>query len=122
MSNRLAATRSLHECNALPGRVALSQVGNLSRPVADRLQQGTADSIIVTGLSRACMAGALGRLSRSTANSVWVGRLERFVDPFLKRLKRCEQRQHAKEYVAGLLSDVERKNAESIMVRAFGKD
>jgi SRSO17 transposase len=43
-----------------------------------------------------------------------LGRLERFVDPFVERLKRCEQRQHAKEYVAGLLSDVERKNAESI--------
>ena len=43
-----------------------------------------------------------------------LGRLERFVDPFVERLKRCEQRQHAWEYVAGLLSDVERKNAESI--------
>jgi SRSO17 transposase len=43
-----------------------------------------------------------------------LGRLERFVDPFVERLKRCKQRQHAWEYVAGLLSDVERKNAESI--------
>jgi SRSO17 transposase len=43
-----------------------------------------------------------------------LGHLERFVDPFVARLKRCEQRQHAWEYVAGLLSDVERKNAESI--------
>jgi len=43
-----------------------------------------------------------------------LGRLERFVDPFVERLKRCEQRQHAWEYIAGLLSDVERKNAESI--------
>jgi len=43
-----------------------------------------------------------------------LGRLECFVDPFATRLKRCEQRQHAWEYIAGLLSDVERKNAESI--------
>jgi len=43
-----------------------------------------------------------------------LGRLERFVDPFAARLKRCEQRQHAWEYIAGLLSDAERKNAESI--------
>jgi SRSO17 transposase len=43
-----------------------------------------------------------------------LGRLECFVDPFAERLKRCEQRQHAWEYIAGLLSDVERKNVESI--------
>ena len=43
-----------------------------------------------------------------------LGRLECFVDLFAARLKRCEQRQHAWEYIAGLLSDVERKNAESI--------
>jgi SRSO17 transposase len=43
-----------------------------------------------------------------------VGRLERFVDPFVEQLKRSERRQHAWEYVAGPLSDVERKNAESI--------
>jgi SRSO17 transposase len=43
-----------------------------------------------------------------------LGRLERFVDPFAERLRRCEQRRHAWEYIAGLLSDVTRKNMESI--------
>ncbi len=41
-------------------------------------------------------------------------RLERFVDPFAARLTSSEQRQHAWEYVAGLFSDVKRKNAETI--------
>ena len=43
-----------------------------------------------------------------------VGRLERFVEPFAALLRRCEQRRHAQEYVVGLLSNVKRKNAESI--------
>lgn len=41
-------------------------------------------------------------------------RLERFVEPFAARLTSCEQRQHAREYVAGLFSDVKRKNSETI--------
>ena len=41
-------------------------------------------------------------------------RLERFVEPFAARLMSSEQRQHAWEYVAGLFSDVKRKNAETI--------
>jgi SRSO17 transposase len=41
-------------------------------------------------------------------------RLERFVAPFAACLKRCEQRRHAQEYVAGLLSNLERKNVESV--------
>jgi len=41
-------------------------------------------------------------------------RLERFVEPFAARLTSSEQRQHAWEYVAGLFSDVKRKNAETI--------
>jgi len=41
-------------------------------------------------------------------------RLERFVDPFAARLTSSEQRQHAWEYVAGLVSDVKRKNSETI--------
>jgi len=41
-------------------------------------------------------------------------RLERFVEPFAECLMSSEQRQHAWEYVAGLFSDVKRKNAETI--------
>jgi SRSO17 transposase len=41
-------------------------------------------------------------------------RLERFVRPFAASLMSDEQRQHAWEYVAGLFSDVKRKNAETI--------
>ncbi len=41
-------------------------------------------------------------------------RLERFLDPFVVSLQRSEQGQHARTYVAGLLSQVESKNVESI--------
>jgi hypothetical protein len=41
-------------------------------------------------------------------------RLERFVEPFAARLTSSEQGQHAREYVAGLCSDVKRKNSETI--------
>jgi SRSO17 transposase len=41
-------------------------------------------------------------------------RLERFVEPFAESLKRKEQEKHLHQYVSGLLSDVETKNAESI--------
>lgn len=41
-------------------------------------------------------------------------RMERFVEPFAARLSSREQRQHAREYVAGLFSDVKRKNSETI--------
>jgi SRSO17 transposase len=41
-------------------------------------------------------------------------RLERFLDPFVERLQRSEQRQHARTYVAGLLSSLDYKNVESI--------
>ena len=41
-------------------------------------------------------------------------RLEQFVEPFAARLTSIEQRQHAGEYVAGLFSDVKRKNSETI--------
>jgi SRSO17 transposase len=40
--------------------------------------------------------------------------LERFLDPFVERLQRSEQAQHARAYVAGLLSSLEYKNVESI--------
>ena len=41
-------------------------------------------------------------------------RLERFLDPFVELLQRSEQAQHARHYVAGLLSELEYKNVESI--------
>jgi SRSO17 transposase len=41
-------------------------------------------------------------------------RLERFLDPFVALLQRSEQGQHACHYVAGLLSELEYKNVESI--------
>jgi SRSO17 transposase len=40
--------------------------------------------------------------------------LERFLDPFVAALQRREQGQHARDYVAGLVSDLEYKNVESI--------
>jgi len=41
-------------------------------------------------------------------------RLERFVEPFAAGLMSGQQRLHAWEYVAGLFSEVKRKNAETI--------
>jgi SRSO17 transposase len=41
-------------------------------------------------------------------------RLERFVKPFAVILESTEQQRHLWEYVAGLFSDVKRKNAETI--------
>lgn len=43
-----------------------------------------------------------------------LSRLERFLDPFVESLQRSEQAEHARAYVAGLLSSVEYKNVESI--------
>lgn len=58
------------------------------------------------------------RLSEVMADAeVFAGmlaRIERFVEPFAGALVRCERRRHVREYVAGLLSNVDRKNAESI--------
>lgn len=48
-------------------------------------------------------------------------RLEKFMDPFVKRLARNEQVKHAQTFVQGLLSDLEHKNVESIAYR-FGQD
>lgn len=44
-------------------------------------------------------------------------RLDQFAEPFVERLQRPEQRTHARTYLQGLLSDVERKNAEAIAYR-----
>lgn len=48
-------------------------------------------------------------------------RLERFMEPFIHRLVRREQIEHAGMFVRGLLSDLEHKNAESIAYR-FGQE
>jgi len=42
------------------------------------------------------------------------GRLREFVASFAEKLARAEQKEHAREYVEGLVSDLETKNAESI--------
>jgi len=44
-------------------------------------------------------------------------RLEQFAQPFINCLKRREQKEHAHNYIAGLLSDLKRKNTESIAYR-----
>jgi SRSO17 transposase len=44
-------------------------------------------------------------------------RLAEFARPFVARLSRREQRDHAGTYLAGLVSDLERKNTESIAYR-----
>lgn len=41
-------------------------------------------------------------------------RLERFLEPFVASLETTERRNHAHHYVAGLVSDLRRKNAEGI--------
>jgi SRSO17 transposase len=52
--------------------------------------------------------------------AVFNGMMERLVDfavPFVERLVRPEQREHAQTYLQGLLSDLQRKNAEAIAYR-----
>jgi SRSO17 transposase len=44
-------------------------------------------------------------------------RLVEFVEPFTRSILQAKQRQRAAEFIGGLLSDVERKNAESIAYR-----
>lgn len=44
-------------------------------------------------------------------------RLREFVEPFLENLFRSEGREHARTYVAGLLSNLRRKNSEAIAYR-----
>ena len=44
-------------------------------------------------------------------------RLEAFVEPFASKLVRSEQRRHAWEFISGLVSDLDRKNTESIAYR-----
>ena len=44
-------------------------------------------------------------------------RLAKFVEPFADRLTQPAQREHAADYLSGLVSDLERKNVESIAYR-----
>jgi SRSO17 transposase len=56
----------------------------------------------------------------AVAPEVFEGSLERlaeFAQPFAERLVRREQRDHARTYLAGLVSDLGRKNTESIAYR-----
>jgi SRSO17 transposase len=46
-----------------------------------------------------------------------LSRLESFAQPFVASLPSPESRTHSRTYIAGLLSDAERKNAESIAYR-----
>jgi SRSO17 transposase len=46
-----------------------------------------------------------------------LARLQRFVEPFAECLWRQEQKEHSQTYVSGLLSDLRRKNTESIAYR-----
>ena len=41
-------------------------------------------------------------------------RLENFLETFVARLRELEQKEHARSYVTGLLSDLKRKNVESV--------
>lgn len=52
--------------------------------------------------------------------ALFAGSLERltaFVEPFASKLVRSEQRRHAGEFISGLVSDLDRKNTESIAYR-----
>ena len=44
-------------------------------------------------------------------------RLEKFTEPFVASMGRSERKEHAQVYIAGLLSDLQRKNVESIAYR-----
>ena len=50
-----------------------------------------------------------------------IPRLHHFMEPFVSSLSGQAPPQHARTYVSGLLSDVERKNVESIAYH-FGQD
>jgi SRSO17 transposase len=41
-------------------------------------------------------------------------RLEKFLEPFVACLRQAEQKEHARNYVTGLLSELKRKNVESV--------
>jgi SRSO17 transposase len=70
---------------------------SMERRFADRLEQLLDDATVKPAVLRDMLP-----------------RLERFVEPFAAVLETPEQRKHLHDYVAGLVSNVKRKNAESI--------
>jgi SRSO17 transposase len=54
---------------------------------------------------------------KSELSKGMLDRLETFVEPFAASLGRREMRENAQQYVGGLLSDLKRKNVESIAYR-----
>ena len=54
---------------------------------------------------------------KSELSKGMLDRLETFVEPFAARLGRRDTRENAHQYIGGLLSDLERKNVESIAYR-----
>jgi len=54
---------------------------------------------------------------KSELSKGMLGRLETFVEPFAVTLRRREMKENAQQYIGGLLSDLERKNVESIAYR-----
>jgi SRSO17 transposase len=54
---------------------------------------------------------------KSELSNGMLNRLEAFIEPFAASLGRREMRENAQQYVGGLLSDLERKNVESIAYR-----
>jgi SRSO17 transposase len=46
-----------------------------------------------------------------------LNRLDKFAEPFVVSMGRSERKEHVQVYIAGLLSDLERKNVESIAYR-----
>ena len=69
----------------------------MERRFAVRLEELEADAQLRPGLVRGLLP-----------------RLERFLEPFTEPLPPSGQRDNAKDYVAGLLAEVRRKNVESI--------
>jgi len=56
------------------------------------------------------------RIKPAVSNKM-IERLETFTDPFIECLKRPEPKEYAQIYIGGLLSDLKRKNVESIAYR-----
>ena len=54
---------------------------------------------------------------KSELSTGMLNRLDAFVEPFAACLGRREMKENAQQYVSGLLSDLERKNVESIAYR-----
>jgi len=69
----------------------------MERRFAARMQQALADAVVDPAVFQDVQP-----------------RLENFLEPFVARLRQTEQKAHARTYVTGLLSSLERKNVESI--------